>query len=405
MEKNEEIISDINFQVNNTFVKEFGNTESFSYAIAPAALIFLGDHTHYNDGILISTAINRYCGVALRKRNDNSINIIRKDFESSISFELAELDTDNTESAFRLIKGLIKLLKEDKHINYGFDCVIYSWSPNFLGLGCFAAQQVAFITAAKKAFDIKLSIKELLVYIKTNETNIIGKISNPAHYTTSSFAKENNFYITDLRKNSFRLIPFNQSEYKIISFTTDEEFSTPHLVCNERIEECEIGVKGVRLYIWGIKNLRDVKLDFMQKHFHMLPRRIYNRIAYNVKERMRTEDAYKSIKNQDVSSFGTYLFESHKSISEEYDISTATLDFIVDECKTTDGVFGAKMISCSPSRTVFALVKSDQAQMIAEKINDAFRNKFSKELTINYLSTTNGAKLIAYKEIHHKNDD
>jgi hypothetical protein len=43
--------------------------------------------------------------------------------------------------------------------------------------------------------------------------------------------------------------------------------------------------------------------------------------------------------------------------------------------------------------------------MIAEKINDAFRNKFSKELTINYLSTTNGAKLIAYKEIHHKNDD
>lgn len=405
MEKNEKIISDINFQVNSTFEKKFGNTSPFSYAVAPAALIFLGDHTHYNDGILISTAINRYCAVAIRKRKDNKVNIIRKDFESSISFDLMDLEIDNSDSAFRLIKGLIKLLKEDEHINSGFDCVIYSCSPNFLGLGCFAAQQVAFITAAKKAFDIKLPIKELLAYIKTNETNIIGKISNTAHYTTSAFAKENNFYITDLRKNTFKLIPFDQREYKIISFTTDEEFSAPHLVCNERIEECEIGVKGVRLYIWGIKNLRDVKLDFMQKHFHMLPRRIYNRIAYNVKERIRTEEAYKAIKTGDVTSFGSYIFESHESLSEEYDISIPTLDFIVDECKTTDGVFAAKMISCSPGRTVFALVKSHQAKSIAEKINDAFRNKFSKELTINYLSTTNGAKLIAYKEIHHKNDD
>jgi galactokinase len=186
---------------------------------------------------------------------------------------------------------------------------------------------------------------------------------------------------------------------------TDEEFSTPNLVCNERIEECEVGVKGVRLYIWGIKNLRDVKLDFMQKHFHVLPKRIYNRIAYNVKERIRTEEAYKAIKNKDVSSFGSYIFESHTSLSQDYDLSIPTLDFIVNECKATEGVFGAKMISCSPSRTIFALAKSDQAKTIAEKINTAFKNKFSKELTINYLSTTNGAKLISDKEIHHKIDD
>ncbi|MFA7289290.1 MAG: galactokinase family protein [Melioribacteraceae bacterium] len=405
MEKNAKIISEINFQVNNSFEKIFGNTKAFSYAIAPAALIFLGDHTHYNDGILISTAVNRYCAVAIRKRDDDKINIFRKDSNTTASFDLSNFDIDNSDSGFRLIKGLTKLLKEDEHINKGFDCVVYSCSPDFLGLGCFAAQQVAFITAAKKAFEIKLPIKVLLSYIKTNEQNIIGKISNPAHYTTSAFAKTNKFYLTDLRNNTFKSIPFDQTEYKIISFTTDEEFSAPNLVCNERIEECEVGVKGVRLYIWGIKNLRDVKFDFMQKHFHMLPKRIFNRIAYNVKERIRTEEAYKSLKQQDIKGFGSYIFNSHKSLSEDYDLSIPTLDFIVEECKATHGVFGAKMISCSPSRTVFALVKSDQAKLIAEKIDTAFKNKFSKELTINYLSTTNGAKLISYKEIHHKNDD
>ncbi|MBU4338067.1 hypothetical protein KKD57_00730, partial [Patescibacteria group bacterium] len=136
---------------------------------------------------------------------------------------------------------------------------------------------------------LKISDENLLNIVRRNELNVIGKISNQAHHYTIQFGKENRLFIMDLRTKEHRTISLDCSKYSLAICDSGEKIIEPQKICAERIEECEVGVKGLRLYVWGIKNLRDIELEFLLKHVHMLPGRIFSRVLYNVKERLRAQ--------------------------------------------------------------------------------------------------------------------
>jgi galactokinase len=170
-------------------------------------------------------------------------------------------------------------------------------------------------------------------------------------------------------------------------------------VCNERIDECEIGVKGLRLYIWGIKTLRDVGKDFLLKHYHMLPKRIFSRVLYNVKERARAEEALKLLKKKSYAEFGALIFESHKNLSEDYEISSDQCDFLVGQAGVIEGVLAAKMISCSPILSTFNLVVTGEVAKFTSRIQKAYEKRYNSRLKTHVLKLSGGVKKISAKEL------
>lgn len=312
------------------FQEIFGDSESAQITVTPASLILLGDHAHYNEGVLISVALNKYSIIVIRRRPDDKIILADVDSNNIIRLSLQETETEH-EIKFKNIIQLIKVLRDGKYISHGFECAFSSSIPDCIGLGKLASLEVGFGSALKKIFNITITYIELLGIIRKAESDILGKISNIAHLYTAKFGKENKLFFIDLRTLEYKTIPIRGNNLELVIFDTGVKINNVQNMCNERIEECEVGVKGLRLYIWGIKNLRDVESDFLLRHYHMLPRRIFNRVLYNVKKRMRAENTIKFLKKNSMRDFGKCITESHWELSKDYALSNEISDFIVTQ--------------------------------------------------------------------------
>jgi galactokinase len=384
------------------FENIYGDTNGAVLNVSPASLILLGDHTHYNEGILISACIDKYWIFLIKKRKDSEINVLTADSNEIVSFSLQNIDGSNKES-FQLIKGLVKQLNEDDLLKVGFDCVVSTTVPENLGLGSSAARQVGFMNAIRKLYSLDMSDEQLLEIVRKNDLEMIGKISNIAHHYTVQFGKEKKLFAIDLRTKEHKTISLDDENYSIVICDTGEKIIEPQKTCNERIEECEIGVKGLRLYIWGIKNLRDVESDFLLRHYHMLPRRIFSRILYNVKERTRTEEAVKHLRKKSMEEFGKLITQSHWSLNEDYDLPSEESNFLVKEASKISGVIASKMISCSPIKSTFHFVHNEAIELFTETIKDSYKSKYNKPLKTIVVKLTSGVKKISPKEYEFSN--
>lgn len=382
----------------NKFEETFGQLTGSHLILTPGSLILLGDHTHYNDGILLSVALNKYSAIIIRKRNDQLINMLSLSDEHSFSFAIDEID-DQSDYKFRHQLCLMKMLRDQGWLKNGFDCILHSEVPECLGLGALASREVCFATALKKALSLEMTNRELLGFVRNCELQILGKISNIAHHFTLKFEKENKFFSLDLRSLDHKTITTNYDDINLVLIDTKEKIPLVSDTCNERIEECEVGVKGLRLYIWGIKNLRDIEQEFLMRHYHMLPRRIFNRVLYNVSERMRTEEAIKYLKKNMIKEFGDCITRSHRSISYDYDLCHPKSDFIVEKAKGIQGVIGSKMISCSPWISTFHIVSNESTSTFIKQIKKAFKEEFNSDPESHIFKIAGATKELSSKQL------
>ncbi len=377
------------------FTEVFGDSSNTIGITAPAGMIILGDHTHYNDGILLSMPLNSYTTVILRKRKDFGIKIYNAINGTLREFNFFEIPTE-TDVYFKYVVGITRLLKADNLINRGFEALFVSDAPDCIGLGKFSSIQIAFLCALRKTF--RLNAEGSLKYVHINELELLGKISNVALHHTICNSKKNRFFFIDLRTMQEKQSNYN-SDYEVVILDTQHKIIDSLLLCNERIEECEIGVKGLRLYIWGIKNLRDVSLEFLLRHIHMLPRRIFNRILYNVKERIRVEEAVDALKKRDYRTFGRIISQSHWSLSADYELSDELCNFIVRNSENIDCVYGSKMISCSQYRGTFQLVRKECAADYIDHIKKLYNEKFKQELIAYRFQPAEGMREYTSKDL------
>jgi len=291
------------------------------------------------------------------------------------------------------------MLYEEGHLKCGFDCVLSSNIPECFGLGSLAAYQVGFVNTLMKVFRFNFDDKTALEFVRKNELNLIGKISNIAHHYTVRFGKEKKIFYLDLKSLEHKILPWPDENYSLVVCDTTERSENRLQICNERIDECAIGVKGLRLYIWGIKNLRDVGMDFLLKHYHMLPKLIFARVLYNVNERIRAINAIDFLKNKSIKEFSELVIKSHCDLVRNYDIGFENCNFIVEESMKIKGVACSKMISCTPINSSFHIVENSEVENFTNIMKNLFRIKYHKELVTHIVKPSGGIKKISLKKL------
>jgi galactokinase len=379
-------------ELKSNFTSHFGETDSSSIYLTPAVLILLGEHTHYNDGMIITAAVDRHTGIMLKRRSDENINLLinnkRYNLEQTIKNDnIARLIHD-------CIHQVLNELKERDIQISGFDSALNSNIPICLGRGSIAATQIGFLNALRDAFQLNFSNLDIINISRKAEFEKAGKISNKAHHYTAVYANQKDLMFVDLREEDHKYLSFAQKNYKIVVCDTDIKIENPLAICNERIEECEVGVKGLRLYIWGIKNLRDVEESFLKKHINMIPKIVYDKCLYNVKERERVEKAIKHLKQGKMKLFGSQMTESHNSLNYDYNISSDEINFLVEQAVEIDGNIGSKIICCSPIKCTLNIVKKNNVAKFVSTIEKKFKSKYKKKLSVHVLDFSVGSKKI-----------
>src|SRR5258708_9518486 len=91
------------------FKQHFRSTATHAVR-APGRLELLGNHTDYNEGLVMSLAVNKYIQIASSPRSDGKIELISSAFPEPEVFWLTDLKKNPAASWADYIKGVLDQL-------------------------------------------------------------------------------------------------------------------------------------------------------------------------------------------------------------------------------------------------------------------------------------------------------
>jgi galactokinase len=132
--------------------------------------------------------------------------------------------------------------------------------------------------------------------------------------------------------------------------------------------ECEEGVRELSRSLPGITALRDVSLEDLERFGHGLPDPIFRRCRHVVGENARTVEAAVALERGDLAAFGRLMDDSHRSLRDDYEVSCAELDVMVELARKLPGLYGARMTGGGFGGCTVNLVASSHADEFARSI-------------------------------------
>ncbi len=143
-------------EVQNVFKKHFSHSPAHVVR-APGRLELLGNHTDYNDGLVMSLAVDRYISIASEPRADGKIELISSEFPERDLFRVDDLKKDPAAPWADYVKGVLdQLRKRGVHFS-GFNAAINGTIPIGAGMSSSAALEVATALTVRRLYPFGLS--------------------------------------------------------------------------------------------------------------------------------------------------------------------------------------------------------------------------------------------------------
>ena len=310
---------------------------------APGRVNLIGEHTDYNDGYVLPMAIDRESAAAIVPRDDRRFRVYTANFEESAEFDLDVPYSGKRGRWINFIEGMARILESKGKRLSGADIVIWSDVPTGAGLSSSAALEtvvgLAMLTISGEDVDRTLLARAG----QQTEHDYVGAKVGIMDQFVSANALEGHALLLDCRTLEFENVPLDTTDVSIVICDTNVKHDLAASAYNTRREECSEAVEILKIELPEITHLRDVSIDELEKYGSLLPKTVRARATHVVTENERTLKAADALKRSDFPEFGRLMFESHRSLRDDYEVSSPELDTLVEIARGFKGVLGARM--------------------------------------------------------------
>jgi galactokinase len=309
---------------------------------APGRVNLIGEHTDYNDGFVLPAAINFSTWVTLTPRNDKRLEIFSENFDEEIAIELDDPHLTPRGHWSDYVIGVAVVLRNAGHSLRGAQLKIRGEVPIGSGLSSSAALEVAAACAFVANSNLNIDRLELAKLCRRAENEFVGARVGIMDQFVSLHGKANNALLLDCRSLDYELRPMS-TDASLVVCNTMVKHELASSEYNQRRKECEAGVKHLAQMLPNVTALRDVTLEQLEKYGKDMPEIIYRRCRHVVTENARVLEAGEALVREDLNRFGQLMYESHRSLRDDYEVSCDELDLMVELARKTEGVYGARM--------------------------------------------------------------
>jgi galactokinase len=365
-------------EVSALFAQQFNEAPSFVIA-SPGRINLIGEHVDYNSGFVLPAAIDKYMFVAVSHRNDSKIFLHATDLNQNYQSNLDDVLQRSNLGWPNYVLGVIDELRKDGHVVSGFNMLITGNIPIGAGVSSSAALECATVFACKRLFDLDISKQSMVKTAQRAENNFVGVNCGVMDQFASMFGKADHVIKLDCADLSYTYFPFKLEGISIVLFDTFVKHSLASSEYNTRRQECETGLAVLRQQ-FSITSFREATLAMLDTVADSISDKVYNRCKYVIEEIARMEAACDHLLAGEIDTFGTRMYETHKGLSELYEVSCAELDCIVENCKKENDIVGARMMGGGFGGCVIALVQTVNVEGVYNRINTAYQNKFGQTM-------------------------
>lgn len=361
---------------------------------APGRVNLIGEHTDYNDGFVLPVAIDRATIVAAAARSDRRIRVYSAEKKESVEFDLDHAGTKQRGIWQDYVEGVAQALLANGEQLCGADLALTSDVPDGAGLSSSAALEMSVGFALLSLSGTGVDRVRLALAGQRAEHEYVGTKSGIMDQFISAMGEKNHALLIDCRTLQATAIPFDTSHAEIVICNTGVKHKLASSAYNQRRSECEQAVELLRAKLPGIQALRDVSVGDFEKYEELLPEVIRKRCRHVVTEDARTLHAVEALRADDLPRMGQLMYESHASLRDDYEVSCAELDALVEAAKSVEGVFGARMTGGGFGGCTINLVKREVVAEFRKRIASGYNEKFGREPEIYVSEASDGASEI-----------
>jgi galactokinase len=365
---------------------------------APGRVNLIGEHTDYNDGFAMPAAIEFYCWAAIGPREDREFSIYSEEFSATAEVHLGSTAIAPTKSWSDYPIGVaLELQKAGLRIR-GANLLIESEVPMGAGLSSSAAIEVATALALTENSGASPDRLQLARLCREAENEFVGARVGIMDQFVSLHGQKDHALLLDCRSLTFKSLAIPDSVKLVISNTmVKHELASSEY--NRRRADCEEAVRRLATVLPGIRALRDVNQQQLERHRDLLTEVIYKRALHIVSENARVLDSAEALAAGDIERFGKRMAESHRSLRDLYEVSCRELDLMVDLAYQQKGLVGARMTGGGFGGATINLVDARHAGAFKEKLGKAYQHETGLVPQIYICKPAEGAGSVATSEL------
>ena len=373
-------------KVIKAFEEHFGGKGTL-YASA-GRINLIGEHTDYNGGFVFPGAIDKVIMACIRPNDTDRVNLYSLDLKESTSFGLNEDDAPSQQWA-RYVFGVCRETIKRGGIVKGFDAAFAGNVPLGAGLSSSAALESCFAFAINDLFNGNTIEKfELAKIGQSTEHNYCGVNCGIMDQFASVFGKKDSLIRLDCRSLEFEYFPFKIDGYKLVlvdSVVKHEHVDSPY---NKRRQSCERVAKRL-----GHETLRDATMAELEAAKADISAEDYMRAKFVIEEKERVLDVCDALNRGDIATVGRLMYDCHRGLSKDYEVSCEELDYLNDVAKEC-GVVGSRIMGGGFGGCTINLVADDKYDAFISTVTEKFAAKYGHAPKIYDVVISDGARRI-----------
>ncbi|WP_404786403.1 galactokinase [Altericista sp. CCNU0014] len=328
-------------------------------ASAPGRVNLLGEHTDYNEGFVLPTAIPQQTRVSIGYSPNDRHHFYSANLEEGVDVAPSKLVP---EGFARYLNGCIRVLEEAGHSIPPLNVLVTSSVPIGAGLSSSAAIEVAMLRGLRLLLNLNLSPVQIAQLGQQAEVRYAGVNCGILDQMAASLADTDRMVFLDTRTLDRQILPFPTGT-KILVIDSGVARSLASSAYNQRRAECEAAARAL-----GVKALRDISDP---QATETLPFPLRKRARHVITENNRV---LKVLEGVSACAFGELMNASHASLRDDYEVSIPALDELAGILQNTLGVFGARLTGAGFGGACVALAIASEVRSIAKKALARYTN-------------------------------
>jgi galactokinase len=336
---------------------------------APGRANLIGEHTDYNGGFVLPTAIPQRTRIELAPRRDRAVSVATLDGGGSAEVLRYTLGAEvRGRGWLDYVQGTSRLLAREGYAVRGFEACIESWIPPGSGLASSAALVVALLRALREAFALDLDDLRIARVSRRVENEFVGARVGIMDPMAACLAVEGTALFIDTRSLHFEQVPLPASvELAVLHSGVTHGHALGGY--NARRAECERACE-----LLGVLQLRDLDPADPARLLE-LPEPLGRRVRHVLSENRRVLAAVEALRAGDGARTGALLFASHESLRDDFEVSVPEVDLIVELARGEAEVFGARLTGGGFGGSVVMLCATGAGGAVAERIARAYAKR------------------------------
>ncbi|MDN3593565.1 galactokinase [Zunongwangia endophytica] len=347
---------------------------------SPGRINLIGEHTDYNNGFVMPTAIDKKIYLEFKENDtESTCRVYSATYNAYLEYDANNLSISEN-SWENYVLGVTNELKALGKSIKGFDCVIESDLSTGAGISSSAALECGFASGLNALFNLGLSKTEITKLSQKAEHNFVGNKCGIMDQYASVMSKKDHIILLDCESLHAEYIPADFKSCKLLLLNTNVSHNLADSEYNTRRQECETAVEVIQQKYPEVKSLRDVNLEMLSEFEDKLEGKQYQRSRYVIEENERVMNATTAIKSGELSEFGTLMYGSHDGLQHDYEVSCPELDFLVEFSRDKDYIYGSRMMGGGFGGCTINLIEADKIDEYVAEAAEAYYKKFNIKL-------------------------